>query len=270
MAEPSRSGWRGKPFAVWVVFGSLVYFGVGFLALVVPFLVAAPTALADPFVLTVIVFAAIFFLVGIATLSGKRWSLIASAAVSILFLALFGPFIVPTLGNPADPTFWFAISGVPALIVATVFSILLLLDARRGIERRRSLESAESFGGLFTAVVAGFVIGGVIVGSISGALVASILQSAGESPDILIVPNAASSATQNPFTPRTLTVRVGDTVVWYSGDTTVHTITSDTGVFDSGSLLPGGVFKFTFTQAGSFAYHCAPHPTMTGTVTVSP
>lgn len=72
------------------------------------------------------------------------------------------------------------------------------------------------------------------------------------------------------FQPQTLQVKVGSTVTWANNDATSHTVTSDTGVFDSGTLTPGGSFSFTFTQAGTFAYHCNIHPNMKGTIIVVP
>jgi plastocyanin len=70
------------------------------------------------------------------------------------------------------------------------------------------------------------------------------------------------------FDPTPLTIPVGTTVVWTNQDTAPHTATSDTGAWDSGTLMTGKAFSFTFSQAGTFAYHCNIHPTMHGTVTV--
>jgi len=72
------------------------------------------------------------------------------------------------------------------------------------------------------------------------------------------------------FSPRTLTVAPGTTVVWTQKDSAPHTVTSDTGAWTaSADLQPGQTFSHTFTQAGTFAYHCAVHPNMTATVAVS-
>ena len=43
---------------------------------------------------------------------------------------------------------------------------------------------------------------------------------------------------------------------------------ADNGEFDSGTLAQGDEFSETFGTAGTFAYHCTIHPSMTGTVTV--
>lgn len=71
------------------------------------------------------------------------------------------------------------------------------------------------------------------------------------------------------FTPATLTIKVGTTVKWTNQDSVAHTVTSDTGIFDSGDLADGDTFTFTFTHAGTFAYHCTMHPSMTATIVVT-
>ncbi len=71
------------------------------------------------------------------------------------------------------------------------------------------------------------------------------------------------------FSPGTLTIKVGTTVKWTNQDSVAHTVTSDTGLFDSGDLAAGDTFSFTFTQAGTFAYHCTMHPSMTATIIVT-
>jgi plastocyanin len=70
------------------------------------------------------------------------------------------------------------------------------------------------------------------------------------------------------FQPATLTVSVGTTVTWTNQDSVAHTSTSDTGVWDSGSLGTGQSFSFTFKHVGRFPYHCAIHPYMKGTIVV--
>ena len=70
------------------------------------------------------------------------------------------------------------------------------------------------------------------------------------------------------FSPSSITINVGDTIVWTNYDSASHTVTSNDGTFDSGSISNGNTFSFTFTSAGTFNYYCAPHPNMTGSVTV--
>ncbi len=70
------------------------------------------------------------------------------------------------------------------------------------------------------------------------------------------------------FTPPTVRIRAGDTVAWANRGQAPHTVTSRDGSFDSGILEPGATFRRVFAKEGSFAYACAVHPNMTGTVLV--
>jgi plastocyanin len=64
-----------------------------------------------------------------------------------------------------------------------------------------------------------------------------------------------------------VTIAVGDTITFDNKDNQPHTATSDTA-FDTETLRPGETSEITFDEAGSFAYFCAFHPFMKGTVTV--
>lgn len=70
------------------------------------------------------------------------------------------------------------------------------------------------------------------------------------------------------FSPATLTITAGDTVVWTNEDPMIHTATSVNGAFDSGDLEQGESYSLTFTTPGSYDYLCTPHPTMTGRIVV--
>lgn len=70
------------------------------------------------------------------------------------------------------------------------------------------------------------------------------------------------------FTPADLTIVVGDTVRWTNNDSIDHTSTSDTLVWDSGHITPGGTFVFTFADKGDYPYHCEIHDSMTGIIHV--
>jgi plastocyanin len=71
------------------------------------------------------------------------------------------------------------------------------------------------------------------------------------------------------FAPDASDVKVGDSVKWTNQDGATHTVTADDGAFDSGNLAGGKSFSFTFEEAGTFAYHCNIHQSMTGTVVVA-
>jgi plastocyanin len=70
------------------------------------------------------------------------------------------------------------------------------------------------------------------------------------------------------FQPATITVPVGTTVTWTNDDSASHTVTADDGSFTSESLGQGATFTRAFPAAGTFAYHCRIHPSMTAVVTV--
>ena len=71
------------------------------------------------------------------------------------------------------------------------------------------------------------------------------------------------------YTPATLTVHAGDTVIWINQDSIPHTVTAlDGKSFDSGAIDPGASWKFVFTKAGHFNYRCAIHPDMRGAIDV--
>src|SRR5439155_3721941 len=68
---------------------------------------------------------------------------------------------------------------------------------------------------------------------------------------------------------QTVTVTQGSTINWWNEGPSAHTTTSDTGVWDSGNVNPGGTFQFTFYSPGTYPYHCNLHPGMTGTIVVT-
>lgn len=76
------------------------------------------------------------------------------------------------------------------------------------------------------------------------------------------------------FVPATVTVEAGERITWVNCEPgageggIVHTTTADDGRWDSPLLARGEIFQQVIGDAGSFTYHCAPHPFMTGTVVV--
>ncbi|MDQ6928428.1 MAG: plastocyanin/azurin family copper-binding protein [Actinomycetota bacterium] len=96
-------------------------------------------------------------------------------------------------------------------------------------------------------------------------------------------PAASSPAASSPaavtihtfaFQPNPVKVKVGETVTWTNQDQILHTVTSGTrgkpdGMFDQKLDGVDAKAMFTFTTAGTFAYHCKIHPGMDATVEVS-
>ena len=70
------------------------------------------------------------------------------------------------------------------------------------------------------------------------------------------------------YSPGTVTVKAGDTVVWTNADERDHTVTADDGSFKSDNLGNGDSFQHKFAKPGKYTYHCNYHPRMKGTVVV--
>ena len=70
------------------------------------------------------------------------------------------------------------------------------------------------------------------------------------------------------FTPSTITVTAGESVTWTNSGPSGHSATADDGSFDTGVLGKGSSGSHTFTRAGTYTFHCTPHPFMTGKVVV--
>jgi len=85
------------------------------------------------------------------------------------------------------------------------------------------------------------------------------------------VAHAAGSATISDFqfSPSTITVTAGDSVTWSNSGPSGHSATADDGSFDTGILSKGQSGSHTFTKPGTYAFHCTPHPFMTGKVIVT-
>jgi plastocyanin len=93
--------------------------------------------------------------------------------------------------------------------------------------------------------------------------------SSGASADVTITIQGQNGGMS--FSPAGASVRVGQTVGWRNADSTTHTATQDGGRFNTGNIGPGGTSSpIAMTTAGSFPYHCSNHPSMVGTLTVSP
>ena len=89
---------------------------------------------------------------------------------------------------------------------------------------------------------------------------------------VRIVPGAHLLNQTDNFLPSTITVVLGknNTVFWVNNDFTPHTVTSDSGAFNSGILTPASSWNFTFTTPGNYTYHCSIHLWMKGAILVVP
>ncbi|HEX6666987.1 MAG TPA: cupredoxin family copper-binding protein [Solirubrobacterales bacterium] len=71
------------------------------------------------------------------------------------------------------------------------------------------------------------------------------------------------------YIPPNITVPAGTTVSFENEDSAAHTATSkESGAFDSGTIKGGATGEIKLEQPGTFAYFCAFHPFMKGTIVV--
>ena len=72
------------------------------------------------------------------------------------------------------------------------------------------------------------------------------------------------------FDPASITVPKGAQVVWTNASDAPHTVTSNDNTFKTPSnLMEHQTFMMVFNTTGTFAYHCAIHSYMKGTITVT-
>jgi len=71
------------------------------------------------------------------------------------------------------------------------------------------------------------------------------------------------------YQPRSITISAGTIVRWKNVGSRLHTVTSDTGIWDSQELDPGRTVSVYFAKPGTYNYHCTLHPEkMRGTIIV--
>ena len=76
------------------------------------------------------------------------------------------------------------------------------------------------------------------------------------------------------YLPMNIVLNTGDTVLWSNDDTAAHTVTGGSpaqgpsGIFDSGLIIAGQTYEFTFNEPGKHDYFCMVHPWMVGTIDV--
>ena len=72
------------------------------------------------------------------------------------------------------------------------------------------------------------------------------------------------------FSPKDVTVKVGQTVKWVNQDTVDHNVTANSGAsFKSDLFGNGASYEWKADKAGTVQYVCTVHPGMEGTLTVT-
>jgi len=72
------------------------------------------------------------------------------------------------------------------------------------------------------------------------------------------------------FTPETVTIKPGDTIVFENHDDIPHLVVDSAGKFRSKALDTNDKYSVSFDKPGSIAYFCGLHPHMKGSIVVAP
>ena len=75
--------------------------------------------------------------------------------------------------------------------------------------------------------------------------------------------------TSSAFSPATVTIATADSVKWTNKDTKTHQVVANNGAFASPIIAAGHAWAHRFNTAGTYRYHDALHPTLTGKVVVT-
>ena len=122
------------------------------------------------------------------------------------------------------------------------------------------------------------IIGVVVVAVIAGAVAIAATHKSSMSGMSMASSPAASANTVETnsvtisnysFGPAAIKVKAGTTVTWTNQDGVEHTVTGDNGGPSSALFGRGASYTYTFAKAGTYTYHCMPHPYMKGTVVVT-
>jgi plastocyanin len=68
--------------------------------------------------------------------------------------------------------------------------------------------------------------------------------------------------------PSGLSVKAGEAIAWANGDGAPHTVTFNDGSCASGTIGAGATVVVRYLAPGTYAFHCAIHANMTGTLEV--
>ena len=97
-----------------------------------------------------------------------------------------------------------------------------------------------------------------------------------ESCDLIVIREDVFMEINGLFQYKELKIQKGVTVTWKTtednlgagGDVNFHQVYELNGLFDSGMMIKGKSWSYTFDEVGVFEYTCPPHPWMMGTIIV--
>src|SRR5256885_12355315 len=245
--EASGNPASRRPFHVLVPLVGLIYIGV--LIVIVASFESPPTSASNPYPIIADVLGGIELVAAFLIWRGMRIGYVVAAVMSVVFIVLFSGDLQDGLTGFADvPIFLQTVTLVSVLLLVLVYA---LLNVRLAYRKTMSTAPTKtvSLSTTFLVLAVGFIVGAAFIGILAAGVESRLLANSGTGADVTIVEGASSHYPGGPFfSPTSLTVKVGKTVVWVNKDTVTHTVTSDgSALFDSGFMPTGATFQFTFT-----------------------
>jgi plastocyanin len=71
------------------------------------------------------------------------------------------------------------------------------------------------------------------------------------------------------FSPTAITAKVGDVITWTNSGAAQHNPTLDDNSCQTDPIDAAATGSLAFSKAGTFPFHCAIHPSMKGTITIT-
>ena len=225
----------------------------------------------SPLFFTIVGFGIAFFGLAFGVRTGRPVTLIGSVVVDLAYVVLIAPPVPHFLSEPtAFPPFIFSVSAPPVVLLSVVSSFLSWRETRRTAGAASEAPTRSRASPFLAFAVIGFVGGGLFIGALAATTESTLIANSGTTADVTIMVGAGIQGNTLPYSPSPYTVKAGSTVTWVNKDSSTHTVTSyGSNLFDSGNLAPGGTFKWTFAQPGTYQYYCTIHPWMKGTIVVT-
>lgn len=224
--------------------------------------------LQSPLTVIIVVFALAFLGSAFGIWRRTRVGYIAAITSTVLIVLMFGAQVVGAWASPGNTRGLFVGTTIFTMSVAVLAYSVLGLRITWGKTIPQTNSRTIPLSSIIVLLGLGFIMGGLAVGFLAGEGQARLLESSAVPADITILKGSSSPSSAEFYGPAKFEAKVGQKITWVNRDTNAHTVTSDTGVFDSDNILSGASWSHTFAKAGLYEYHCTPHPWMKATVIV--
>ncbi len=214
----------------------------------------------------VIPFVMVFLLAALGIRFKPRAGYITAIAIATVILLLLGPSL--NLAEELSPEG--LLTGGATFIGVLFITLFFALFGARGAWSKSRPAGASRFklGRKAGAGALVFLAIFMVLGIAYGTTQATNATNTGQA-SVVMAPGAGYLTSHNFYIPATFDVKVGQTVTWKNLDNVPHTVTSNTGLFQSGNIDAGATYSYTFAKPGTYYYTCDYHTWMTGAIVVT-